>query len=68
MSQEKIKVTDKQISIILKEESRMEHVTSNFLWTKMTKSLNAEGPCIKSATEWKQASLKAIKLKFIPTN
>lgn len=68
MPQEEMKVTDRQISMILEEELRIEHMRSSFSWNKMTKALNAKGPCMKSATDWKEARLEAIKLKFIRIN
>lgn len=53
-----MKITEKQLSMIVAERSRAVEKGELFCWDKMAKILNTEGPIIKKAVKWQNVSLK----------
>lgn len=54
---ERVKVSEKQLSMIIAEKSRTKKEGDSFSWEKMDKVLNAIGPSTKGAATWKSVSL-----------
>lgn len=67
LPKETIKVSEKQLLMIVTEKLKAEQENTTFSWNKISKALNAEGPIIKSATMWCTVSVWILKV-IIKTN
>lgn len=67
---DRVRVSPKQLEIILAEKLKKEQQQKNVSWHSITKILNAEGPSVRSASQWQHVSLifMIIKLKLIYDN
>lgn len=46
-------MSEKQLSLIIAERAKSRKSGKRIFWNKISKVLNAEGPCVKSAKAWK---------------
>lgn len=53
-----LNVSEKQLKLLIKERTKAKLASKSAYWNEISKILNTEGPCVKSASRWKRVSIE----------